>query len=650
MNSAPLILGIDTGGTFTDGVLMDAEGTIYTKTKSLTTKQDLSIGICKCINQLSTVCDTGRISLVCLSTTLATNSVVEGKVSRIGLITMDDSYNKSSYEVSLHKDVAGLLDLDGSEKEKINEAEVTEALADMKGKVDSLVVSGYYSVRNPVHEKRIKEMAADILNVPVICGHELSMSLGYHERTLTAVLNAHLLPVIDDLIRKTRTALQQNNIDAQVAVIKGDGTMMDEKQALQRPVETVLSGPAASVIGGAFLTDKQNALFVDLGGTTTDIAYMENGKVAVDEDGSVVNGWKTKARAVNMFTFGLGGDSRLKETKGSLEFGPMKAIPICYASHCYPYLAGEFSDAKSSSVKLLEGFHHAEGLMLRKLPDDISSLGSTARRLAELLKDGPHTITYICRHLEKKYMLFSIDHLIKNGLLDVISITPTDLLHASGEFIQWDSDASIKAIQTMASINNAPYETVLSDLKKKFSNQLLLAIMQSAFCFDGKDGGDAMNTSWLKSVLFDSNNTTRLQCTLAKDIVALGAPAKAWIEPLAQSLNTIVLTPENHDVSNAIGAARGKISRRIEILIARDFDLKLCRLHTSWGVYEKGTLNEARKFALSLFDQEIAKIEDETGIYNYTRNLDEKTSYIQSKVSEIFMSMEISAAPDCLQK
>ena len=247
--------------------------------------------------------DASDIKQVNLSTTLATNAVVEGKKSRVGLIVSNAHDLKWKMDVDMRCDVSGRMELDGEEKEPLDYDEIAEAAKSMYGNIDSLVVSGYVSVRNPAHEDKIKEIASRYLDVPVICAHELTLALGFNERTLTAVLNAHLLPVIDLLVRKTAKSLENKQIDAPVYFMKGDGVMISESQALMRPVETVLSGPAASVNGGAVLTGAEDAFVIDdIGGTTLDVASMEKGSVAVNNEGFTVGGWQTRIRAAEIFT------------------------------------------------------------------------------------------------------------------------------------------------------------------------------------------------------------------------------------------------------------------------------------------------------------------------------------------------------------
>jgi len=151
-------------------------------------------------------------------------------------------------------------------------------------------------------------------DLPVVCGHELSVRLNYVERANSAVLNARLLPLIKELLQAAGESLRQRGIDATLMVVKGDGTLISEQVACQRPVETILSGPAASVNGAQVLTGQKQAVVVDIGGTTTDTAMLENGTIRISERGASVAGWRTAVDAAKLTTIGLGGDSHLDFT------------------------------------------------------------------------------------------------------------------------------------------------------------------------------------------------------------------------------------------------------------------------------------------------------------------------------------------------
>lgn len=324
-----LVLGIDTGGTYTDGVIMDRESRNVLRTaKALTTAEDLSKGIEKCLRALN-FSQWHRIGMVGLSTTLATNAIVEGTGCRVGLILLG-----RVPEGDMPADVVVQLDaqvnIRGSIKQPLTVQMIDDALHQLKGKCDAIAVSGYASVRNPAQELMVKQRASALLGLPVVCGHEMTGTLGYYERTVTTVLNGRLLPLIQDLLLNLRKVMGQLKIQAPVMIVRGDGSLMYADYAAERPVETVLSGPAASVIGAKFLSGCKNGVVADIGGTTTDIAVLHDGECKISKEGATLSGWRTKVRALDIFTFGLGGDSELTIfADGHVKVGPQKIVPLC---------------------------------------------------------------------------------------------------------------------------------------------------------------------------------------------------------------------------------------------------------------------------------------------------------------------------------
>lgn len=645
-----VILGIDTGGTFTDGIVMEKETErILAKAKANTTRQDLSIGIGNCIEQLNLQELDCEISLVCLSTTLATNSVVEGKRFRIGLITTGSEMLKEDFKVEKWAKISGKIEIDGDIKEELNEQEIFRAVDEMKGKVDSLVISGYACVRNPVHELRIKEIARKQMDVPIVCAHELSMSLGFNERTATAVINAQLIPIVTDLLKKMKLTLERKKIRAKIVMMKGDGTMMLESHALERPVETVLSGPAASVVGGAALTDEKDALVVDLGGTTMDIADMNNGRALVSDEGATIDGWETKVKAVNIHTFGLGGDSRLKKGRNGFYFGPEKAMPICYANSLYPYLAEEICQYAQERALTVSGCLLSEALLLN--PGAISPAGAQSgmeQKIVQLLSDGPHSAAYLGKHLSSAERSIGFRGLLARGILTSITITPTDLLHAAGEYSQWDRAAAEACLKVQANYENCSERELLETLMEKFQQQMTFSLIKSGFAFDGEYNPKILESTWIWDALFGQNKRIHLKGEMGKNLVALGAPAAAWLTRLARPLGTKVIVPPLAEVANAVGAAKGLINEDLEILIRYDPRIGRYRVYMPWEMVKADTVEEARNLALDEIEKYSAKLR-QSG--EYTRTVEEETVHMAGDLEQIYelkLNVMLSSRPDCL--
>lgn len=326
-----VIIGIDTGGTYTDGVLLSAKDhQILATTKVLTTEDDLYLGILECVKRLDSE-KFGKVVLVNLSTTLATNSVVKGKGALVGVVLIGPSLEEPIPEAKIVQ-ISGRIDIKGKIREETNKKELLEKFDELNG-VDAIAISGYASVRNPKQELWAKEIIQRYTSIPLVCAHELTMCLGYYNRTVTTALNASLIPIMEDFFEATLKALRERSIDAPVMVVRGDGSIMALKMAKEKPIETILSGPAASITGALHLSKEKDVVVMDVGGTTTDMAMVTKGKVSIKEDGANLGGFKTCVRAADICTIGLGGDSKIVINKnGRIQVGPERIAPISQAA------------------------------------------------------------------------------------------------------------------------------------------------------------------------------------------------------------------------------------------------------------------------------------------------------------------------------
>ena len=330
-----LLLGIDTGGTYTDAVLFDDSVGIIAKAKALTTRHDLAIGISGAVDRVLT--QSGKapalIELVSISTTLATNALVEGQHRRIGLVMIGFSeadVGRAGLATALGNDpmvrVAGGHTVTGDAAMPLDEAALTTWLDGAGGTVNGYAVAGYFSTRNPAHEIAARDLIRTKTGLPVTCSHELTNQLDGPRRALTCLLNARLIPLIDGLIAATTRFLDERGIKAPVMVVRGDGALIAADIARERPIETILSGPAATLVGAGYMTRSKDAIVSDIGGTTTDIAVMRNGSPRLDPLGARVGGFQTMVQAVAMRTIGLGGDSEVHLVEAGLqlklELGP----------------------------------------------------------------------------------------------------------------------------------------------------------------------------------------------------------------------------------------------------------------------------------------------------------------------------------------
>ncbi len=543
-----IILGLDTGGTYTDGVLINKRTkTILNKAKALTTKEKLSVGIRNCINLLNII-NFESIELVCLSTTLATNAIVEGKGCKVGLICIGQVPDGPLPTEYIHY-VKGKFDIYGNLTEDLSEDQVIESIRSFYGRVDSIAVSGYASVRNSSHEETVKKLIIEKLNIPVVCAHELTGTLGFYERTVTAVLNAKLVPIIKDLILECNTILNQFGIKAPFMIVKGDGSLMGPEMSLERPIETILSGPAASIYGGLFLTGLQNALIVDIGGTTTDIADVNDGLIKLNPQGANVGGWLTRVRASELYTYGTGGDSMIHiYPNGEIVFGPEKSIPFCLAADCHPSLLKKLIELDNiKSLSELDCYTIFKNNHLDKLNEEMFLVYS-------LIEKEPQT-RYSLNIDHHNNLEEILEKLLSYDLIRRIAFTPTDLLHATGDYVRWNASAS----KIVANILSNYLSLLIKEFFKKSFYQMKLQITNACDNSIQHYLGvhDKKSLKIAREDFFKSH----------KPIVVIGAPALSWHIAFSDFSNTDVIVPENADVANAIGAAVGKVLHTLEALI-----------------------------------------------------------------------------------
>lgn len=608
-----LVLGIDTGGTFTDSVIYDLENQqVIAKAKSLTTYHDLNLGILDSIRQLC-FDRFGEISLVSLSTTMATNAIVEGRGCEVGLLLIGEM-PVGPLPVRHYTLVRGGHDIKGFPREELDLDQVAEALEELRSKVEVIAVSGFASVRNPEHELRVRELVREKMDLPVVCGHQLTTSLGFHERTVTAALNARLIPIITQLIAAVKKALSNLGITAPLMIVKGDGALMSEDVALEKPIETILSGPAASIIGATALTGVSQALVLDMGGTTTDIAVVQNGTPGINPEGARVGGWYTRVEAADVSTFGLGGDSQLWVNKDrQLNLGPQKVWPLSFVGAQHPYLLEELEVQRSQRIRLRPGAASDAYIHLRKYDPALCS--PLEKKALALLESGPHSHFYLANALETGPFSFDLDRLVQTGIVAKVGVTPTDLLHARGILTKWDGETARLGIQILADTLGIPPEDFIQLAFDNITRQLCLAVLQSSLRFEGAPEGalNSLESDYLVNKLLTPQPDEIIHATmeLSLPIVAIGAPVEAYLPEVAKRINARLIIPDHAEVANAVGAATGQIMERIRMTIQPAPDGYF--LYSQWERRNFGDLDTAKAYAMKQAEQQATLMAERSG-------------------------------------
>ncbi len=322
-------VGIDVGGTYTDGVLFDLRSkSIVRKVKVPTRSEDLRSSILKCFSALN-VRSPALLSRFCLSTTLATNAVVEGTKRDVCAICIGMRPRHPAEYAAEMIMVDGRIGPTGLVEVPLDEVTLQKGLE--RSERRSFAISSFFSTRNPQNEVRAAEMVLEELpKATVVKGSDLVGILGMEERMYIAVKNAELIHIMAGLLEAIG---EETKVPGSVTyVLKGDGTLVSTEEAALRPIFTVLSGPAASALGGAFLAGVDDALVVDIGGTTTDIALVQGGMLKLSEDGAVVGGSRLRVESADMTTRALGGNTEIVCRDGRPQLGQRAVVPLCLSS------------------------------------------------------------------------------------------------------------------------------------------------------------------------------------------------------------------------------------------------------------------------------------------------------------------------------
>ncbi len=617
-------LGIDTGGTFTDAVLLDADRNIVASAKSLTTRFDLALGIAASLDKLPANL-LSQVGLVSLSTTLTTNSVVEGKGSPVCVLLAgyDPPQVKASGLVELLGSeaivaLAGGHDAGGLPIQPLDEAAARAAILHHAPRVSAFAISASFGVRNPEHELQLRSWVEALCDLPVTCGHELASSLGAPRRAMTVALNARMISHVKALIDSVKRTLRAREIDAPLMMVKGDGTLINVASALQRPVGTVLSGPAASVLGACALSGLENAVVADMGGTTTDIAVVRNGRPELSFDGAMIGQWRPMVEAVKVYAIGLGGDSEVRFQGGDgLAIGPRRVVPLSLLAYEHPHVLAvlerqQTESPHGSQIRFAQRLQADEATVAR-LPDD-------ELRAWELLAKGP--VDLECANMDDRALSKALARLERKGLVIYSGFTPSDAAHVLGMSNHWNTEAAIFGARIWARQMRhlyglgtwvlgdalAPSRQVVDKVIDTICQKLIEAGLNDA---GQMNEGNANKMAALLTQMALHHRTAgtgpaavfSLQFASGVPLVAVGAPAASYYPRVAHGLGVQLVMPPHADVANAVGAVLGQVSQRVHITVSQPVK-GVFRVFTQAGPRDFDRLEPAIALAQDLAGQE----------------------------------------------
>ncbi len=578
------LIGVDTGGTYTDAAIMDAASNeVLASAKALTTRGDLAVGVCEATERAlsalggDTAAAASQVGLVSVSTTLATNAVVEGHGSPVCvvLVGFDETMVQrsglnSAFPGLVVERIAGGHDHNGGEVETLDVAALAGVVEKHGSGVEAFAVASQFAVRNPAHELAAREFITGKTSLPVTISTELASALDAPRRALTAALNARLISRISLLIKAVQQAMEQFGIDAPLMITKGDGSLARAETVALRPIETVLSGPAASLVGAATLSGLSDFILSDMGGTTTDLGVLQNGRPQVNEQGADVGGWRTMVQAIDVRTLGLGGDSEVAfDMKGEARVGARRSVPISLIASRFPHvmqqLEDDISDAESGSMA-----GQFIMLPLGRVPGD-GQLARLSRREQEVLANVTADPAPLRKVAAGSGAHRTLETLSRKGHVQLAGFTPSDAAHVLGLQNNWSCEAALLAARLLVRnvLQKAPSGELAECLAQRVWDETVRlagrAVLETALGHHAIEPGGAGGLIDVVCRGEARRSLARVSISPEVPVVAVGGPVKIYYPEVGKRLECNMVFPQSCEVANAVGAATGMIARTVTI-------------------------------------------------------------------------------------
>lgn len=603
-------LGIDTGGTCTDAVIYDFDtGKIVCSGKAQTTRSDLEIGIANAIDTLDQDL-VRRVERVALSTTLATNACLENKGARAKLLMLGFYPDLLDHL----KEIYASYGLDDMSRFILMDAKVEGLYSnpfDPDWEMLRREAAGWFSDCDSVgvvqkHPRanggRFELTARKILReetcLPVTIAYDISNETDILKTCAGTLLNARLIPLLAEFIEAVHRVLHRRGLDVPVSIVRSDGTMMPERMAHMYPVETILCGPAASTVGGHALAGEENAIVVDMGGTTTDIAVVRKGLPVLAQDGIRIGQWKTMVQGLYVDTIGLGGDSAIRYTDREMYLDTERVIPLSVLAaawdHVVSFLENLTSQEPYSMVPAYEFF------VLLKDISGVEGYSQYEQALCRELQEKPLIIRELAGRMGKYPKLLGTQRLERDGVIIRSGLTPTDMMILKGDFTMYPPLAARAALRSLAvnteleeeSIPDIIYEKVCRRLYDTLGRVILqqqypgrkdqltpeyLQLMLDC-CYEqakarlhlqeqGKHEAHGQQETQAERKIQGSRGAKSggprqteephpgiLSLTTGYPLVGVGAPVHVFLPRVGALLGTKVIIPEHAGVANALGA------------------------------------------------------------------------------------------------
>lgn len=623
-------IGIDTGGTYTDAVIYDLQSEVVLgRGKAPTTHQKLETGIENALDALPvTLLHTAEF--LSLSTTLATNACVEEVGGRAKLIllgvryeTVEEMYIK--YGLPSPKEILFFNPNDESWEDGLR-----SSLYELDNYDSVAVVQIFPQKDGGKHEKTASKIIGEYSDITCICGSELFQERNVLRRAAGAILNAQLIPVIKNFINEVKCVLKKKNIDIPIIIVRSDGSVMSLNFAKRHPIETLLCGPAASVMAGLKLARENDALIVDMGGTTTDIAVVEEGIPVLEPSGISIGKWKTFVKGLYVETFGLGGDSAVRFENRKVYIDNKRVVPLCVLADKYPEVYDELEDLISTTNGNDIHFLHEFYLLLHDI-EDTDGYSDREHRLCRALKDGPLILSKAAVSCSCDPYTLNTTRLEKEGIVIRCGLTPTDIMHIKGDFNRYDNKASKLAAKYFSLCTDYSQEKLCNKVYDLVEEKLYCNIVKLLWKREVPSKNDKEDKIWDEAVKLsykmakcDTLGMCKMSFKTKAAFIGIGAPIHIFLERVAKLLGTKVVIPEEAPQANALGAVLGNVtaSYKMEINLNYENGNEGYVISDTNDFFE--TYEEARTSAENIVRSHVENIMLLKGAGNYTVRITSK--------------------------
>jgi N-methylhydantoinase A/oxoprolinase/acetone carboxylase beta subunit len=440
-------------------------------------------------------------------------------------------------------------------------------------------------------------------------------------------------------------------------IVKGDGSVINVDSALKRPVGTVLSGPAASVLGACALSGHQDAIVADMGGTTTDIAVVRAGQPELSFDGAMVGQWRPMVEAVKIYAIGLGGDSEVRFGGGEgLVIGPRRVVPLSLVVHQHPDLLAvierqQTESPHASQIRFALRLH-ADAALLARLPDD-------ERAAWQRLATGPVDLERA--NIEERGLSRALARLERKGLAIYSGFTPTDAAHVLGLSNHWSRDAAVFGARVWArqmrhlyglgtwvqGDAEGPARQVVDKVIDTICQKLIEAGLNDAGQMN--EGNAGKMAGMLTSMVLHGNRNGGpapvFALKFAPDVplVAVGAPAGSYYPPVAAALGVRLELPPFAVVASAVGAVLGQVSQRVHLTVSQPVR-GVYRVFARSGPCDFSTVAAAIAHAQGLASAEAMHHALEAGAAHATVALSQSDNQVHNDIDgDMFFEARVTA-------